>query len=303
MLLLGLALHHALAQPRADFEEEEPLPPEEEASYEDEDGEFEEEDRESLFDSSRIREFASRLQRKVDADGLLRARRWGNIANGALLAATGPVTLTYSLFSMRLSNVVLSLYVAALGAVLAGIELGTAPVGPWISTNLHYLTTQQGRTALLAFLGGLTFPLGKLGVVPAVLTCVNAFFNNHFNALLAFVSADDGHSSGGGARAEPAAQVEARGGEVDAAEELERAAQAMQEAQAAQARAQAEAEAAAAEAEAEAAAAAQAAAAEEASAAAEQSAAAARLQAMEEALAQARSGSASEAAEEAAEEQ
>ena len=29
-------------------------------------------------------------------DGLLRARRWGNIANGALLAATGPIALVVS---------------------------------------------------------------------------------------------------------------------------------------------------------------------------------------------------------------
>ena len=57
------------------------------------------------------REMVGRLQRSVDADGLLRARRWGNIANGALLGATGPIALVVSIFGLKLSNVVLSLYV------------------------------------------------------------------------------------------------------------------------------------------------------------------------------------------------
>lgn len=131
------------------------------------------------------------LQRAVDADGLLRARRWSNIANGALLAATGSISLTVSMFGLKLSNAMLSLYVSVLGGVLAGVELGIAPVAPWVQANMRYLTSQQGRTALLAFLGGLTFPLGTLGVVPAILTCLNAMFNSHFNALLDFVAEDD----------------------------------------------------------------------------------------------------------------
>ena len=60
-----------------------------------------------------IQEVFNRLQRSIDADGLLRARRWGNIANGALLAATGPIALIVSVFGLKLSNVVLSLYVTA----------------------------------------------------------------------------------------------------------------------------------------------------------------------------------------------
>ena len=63
-----------------------------------------------------IQEVFNRLQRSIDADGLLRARRWGNIANGALLAATGPIALIVSVFGLKLSNVVLSLYVTAVSA-------------------------------------------------------------------------------------------------------------------------------------------------------------------------------------------
>ena len=33
--------------------------------------------------------------------------RWGNIANGALLAATGPIALVVSVFGLKLSNIVL----------------------------------------------------------------------------------------------------------------------------------------------------------------------------------------------------
>jgi len=174
IMLLVLAVQ-CFAQPSSSFRED--ALPEDDATYAD-DG-ADEEPEESLFDSNpHWREFAGRLQRSVDAAGLIRARRWGNIANGALLAATGPVALTVSLFGLRLSNVVLSLYVAAFGGLLAGIELNATPITPWVSTNLNYLTTAEGRTAMLAFLGGLTFPLGKLGVVPAILTCLNAFFNS-----------------------------------------------------------------------------------------------------------------------------
>ena len=44
------------------------------------------------------------------------------------------------------------------------------PIAPWVRSNLHYVATPPGRTALLAFLGGLTWPLGKMGLVPALLT-------------------------------------------------------------------------------------------------------------------------------------
>ena len=253
LVVLGLVVVSLAQQPAFDDED---MSGDDGSSYGDEEDMEEEE---SLFDSSpHWREMAGRLQRSVDADGLLRARRWGNVANGALLAATGPVALTVSLFGLKLSNAVLSLYVAAFGGVLAGIELGAAPIAPWVSSNLSYLMTGPGRTALLAFLGGLTFPLGKLGVVPAILTCLNAFFNSNFNALLDFVSEDDGpHPDAASpevaveAAAEPATEVDGAGaayGASEAAQEAEQlafAAQAMQEARAAQARAQAEAEAAA----------------------------------------------------------
>ena len=65
---------------------------------------------------------------------------------------------------------------AQFGGLLAGIELGAKPIAPWVRSNLQYLATAPGRTALLAFLGGLTWPLGRMGLVPALLTCFNALF-------------------------------------------------------------------------------------------------------------------------------
>jgi hypothetical protein len=181
--------------------------PESSASY-DEDAEsapYEDEGADGFLESNpHLQEMFGRLQRSVDADGLLRARRWGNIANGALLAATGPIALVVSVFGLKLSNIVLSLYVTAVrapcgqprppthaqsvadhaharavsqfGGLLAGIELGANPIAPWVRSNLQYLHTAPGRTALLAFLGGLTWPLGRMGLVPALLTCFNAVF-------------------------------------------------------------------------------------------------------------------------------
>lgn len=137
------------------------------------------------------REWTGRLQRAVDAESLVRARRLGNSANGALLAATGPISLAVSVAGMRLSNMLLSLYVTAFGGVLAGVELGLEPIAPWVADNMSYLSTDRGRVALLAFLGGLTWPLGRLGLVPGLLTCLNALFNANFARILAFVAADD----------------------------------------------------------------------------------------------------------------
>eukprot|EP00900_Chrysochromulina_parva_P003753 jgi/Chrpa1/13379/Chrysochromulina_OHIO_Genome00004746-RA len=226
IMLLVLAVQ-CFAQPSSSFGED--ALPEDDATYAD-DG-ADEEPEESLFDSNpHWREFAGRLQRSVDAAGLIRARRWGNIANGALLAATGPVALTVSLFGLRLSNVVLSLYVAAFGGLLAGIELNATPITPW-----------------------------------------------NFNALLDFVSIDDGELHGT-APSPSRSRVQAAPESGDVTEELARIAQ-----QARQARdAQQAANAAQAEAEAEA---------QAQAAAAQETAKAARMQAMEEALANARATS------------
>jgi len=71
----------------------------------------------SFLDASpQWRELVGRLQRTIDGDQLLRARRWGNIANGALLAATGPISFIVSVFGLKMSNIVLSLYVTGVRA-------------------------------------------------------------------------------------------------------------------------------------------------------------------------------------------
>ena len=98
-----LALVAAAEEPSASFDDDS-------APYDDE----ETAGGEGFLDASpQWRELVGRLQRSVDADGLLRARRWGNIANGALLAATGPITFIVSVFGLKLSNIMLSLYVTA----------------------------------------------------------------------------------------------------------------------------------------------------------------------------------------------
>ena len=51
----------------------------------------------------------------------------------------------------------MSAYLSAVGALLAGIELGVAPVAPWAADNLSWLTTQPGKTALLFFAGNLAW--------------------------------------------------------------------------------------------------------------------------------------------------
>lgn len=154
-------------------------------------------------------ELAARVQRNIDTEGLLRARRWGNVANGVLLGATGPVTFIVSAISLRLANAVLSVYLTAMGVALAGLELSFVPVAPWIVENLSYLSTQRGKTMLLTVAGGLAWAFGRAGLLPAILTCANALFNAHFERILAFISADDEDTHCGEAAAlepgEPAA--------------------------------------------------------------------------------------------------
>jgi len=184
LALLGvlLASAPALAQGSAEFDEAPDAP------YDDEEYD---EPSVSLLDFPAWRDFTSRVQRHVDAEGLLRARRWGNVVNGVLLGVTGPVALAISTFGMKLSNVVLSLYVTGFGGLLASLELGLAPVAPWVAKNLSYLTTGNGRTALLVFAGNLVWAFGRTGLVPALLTCANAVFNANFNKIMSFVQADD----------------------------------------------------------------------------------------------------------------
>ena len=110
-----------------------------------------------LMDLPALRDLSARIQRHVDAEGLLRARRWGNVVNGILLGVTGPVALAVSAFGLKLSNIVLSLYVTGFGGLLAGLELGLTPIAPWVAENLSYLTTSNGRTGLLVFAGNLVW--------------------------------------------------------------------------------------------------------------------------------------------------
>ena len=133
-----------------------------EETYEDEyvdaeyDAEYEDDENELGF-APALNKLASKVQRAVDSLGVLRARRYGNIANGVLLGATGSVTLIASVFGLQLSRVVLSIYMTAAGALLAGVELGVAPVAGWTKENLNWLTSHSGKTALLFFAGGLSW--------------------------------------------------------------------------------------------------------------------------------------------------
>ena len=108
-----------------------------------------------------ISNLASRISlkavRNVDAEKLTRARRVANIGNGLLLAASGPVFGLASTFALKLSNSVLSLYITAFGAMVAGLELGWPIMTSWMEENLKYFTTMEGRTAMLAFAGSLAW--------------------------------------------------------------------------------------------------------------------------------------------------
>jgi len=147
------------------------------------------------LDSQKWQELRTRVQRHVDPDSLLRARRWGNVVNGLLLSVTGPVVLAVSTFGLKLSHIVLSLYVTAFGGLLTGIELGLSPVAPWVAENLSYLMTGSGRTAILTFAGNLVWAFGRTGLVPALITCMNALFNANFQKIMSFVQ--EGEMVGG----------------------------------------------------------------------------------------------------------
>ncbi|EOD24640.1 hypothetical protein EMIHUDRAFT_463555 [Emiliania huxleyi CCMP1516] len=85
-----------------------------------------------LFEEPFWAEFAGKIQSSVDGGTLLRARRWGNIANGVLLGTTGPIALIISAIGLRLPHAVLAGYLAALGGTITSLELGLSPIAPWI---------------------------------------------------------------------------------------------------------------------------------------------------------------------------
>ena len=133
-----------------------------------------------LFEEPFWAEFAGKIQSSVDGGTLLRARRWGNIANGVLLGTTGPIALIISAIGLRLPHAVLAGYLAALGGTITSLELGLSPIAPWVSKNLSFLASSAGRTALLGVAGGLAWAFGKPAALAALLTCGNALFNGYF---------------------------------------------------------------------------------------------------------------------------
>jgi hypothetical protein len=149
------------------------------------------EEEDDLFAEPFWAEFAGKVQHAVDGGSLMRARRWGNIANGVLLGTTGPVALIISAIGLRLPQALLAGYLTALGGTIAALELDYAPVAPWIQENLSFLYTQPGRTALLAVSGGLAWAFGRTVALAALLTCGNALFNAYFHKILRFISADE----------------------------------------------------------------------------------------------------------------
>lgn len=160
------------------------------------------EEEEDLFDEPFWADFAGKVQHAVDGGTLIRARRWGNIANGVLLGTTGPVALIVSAIGLRLPQALLAGYLTALGGVIAALELDYAPVAPWVAENLSFLYTQPGRTALLAVSGGLAWAFGRTVALAALLTCGNALFNGYFHKILRFISADEEGEFGEGAESE-----------------------------------------------------------------------------------------------------
>ena len=206
-----------------------------------------------------ISNLASRISlkavRNVDAEKLTRARRLANIGNGLLLAASGPVFGLASTFALKLSNSVLSLYITAFGAMVAGLELGWPIMTSWMEENLKYFTTMEGRTAMLAFAGSLAWcahpppqraaaarnfapdprhprarrrGFGSAGSFAALLTCANALFNANFDRIVRWVEdggpmpfggADDGDEEGDLMEqvAAAAADAPAAGGGAEAA--------------------------------------------------------------------------------------
>jgi len=180
LLLLALVALGAARTFRSEEAEEEPTA---DATYGDE--------QQGLFEEPFWAEFAGKIQHSVEGNTLLRARRWGNIANGVLLGTTGPIALIISAVGLRMPLALLAGYLTVLGGTIAALELDFAPVAPWVTENLSFLATQPGRTALLGVAGGLAWAFGRPAALAAILTCANAGFNLYFDTILRFVSANE----------------------------------------------------------------------------------------------------------------
>ena len=83
--------------------------------------------------------FILNMKNSVESSTLLRARRWGNIANGVLLGTVGPIALIISAISLRLPHALLAGYITALGGTIAALELDFAPIAPWVAKHLSFL--------------------------------------------------------------------------------------------------------------------------------------------------------------------
>ena len=145
----------------------------------------------ALFDESPFEDIALHIQKSLDEEKLNKAKKIANLANGVLLATTGPVALLMAAFQLKLPKVITSFYLTVMGSAITAIELQAKPIAPWIKEHLRFIDTQRGRTALIAVAGGLAWSFGKPALLAALLTTGNALFNAYFDKLLLFVTADE----------------------------------------------------------------------------------------------------------------
>ncbi|KAG8470917.1 hypothetical protein KFE25_009338 [Diacronema lutheri] len=125
------------------------------------------------------------LSLRIDKTTLAILRRWTNFANGVLLMLLGPITLAISAGSLAFDKMILSIYVSLFGLLFSAQELRVEPVHSWLRSNFQFMNTHAGRAAFLVFAGNLLWTFGRVGVVPAVLTCANSVFNAKFASIVA----------------------------------------------------------------------------------------------------------------------
>jgi len=101
-----------------------------------------------------------------------------------MLMLIGPLALAVSASQLAFDKMILAVYVSAFGMLFSAQELRVEPVVSWLRKNFQLLSHHGGRAAFLLFAGNLLWTFGKVGVVPAVLSCANSAFNARFESIV-----------------------------------------------------------------------------------------------------------------------
>lgn len=114
---------------------------------------------------------------KAMVEGASRHARWFNLLNGMLLIVTGPFNIILSAITLKLGDLMTSVYLSMFGVLLVAMEIPLGSLQQPLREYFKFLYTRFGRATFLVLVSNLAMVCGKVGFITAALTILNAGLN------------------------------------------------------------------------------------------------------------------------------